>query len=566
MKRSVHSRNWKDVVNKYCLLLLVFILSSCSKDEETPLPEQPGSGVSSFNFTALKVNDVFNGYSYYGLNDKPVFKVSFSNPIDRTSVPVSVKLSDATGQAIPVSISYLQGDSTLSATPITALKPLGKYFFDVQTNIKSTAGKYLSAPITVNFITALDPGDKFPRLSDEQLLDLVQKQTFKYFWDFGHPVSGMARERNTAGNTVTTGGTGFGVMAIVTAVNRDFITRQQGAARVRQIVDFLKKADRYHGAFSHWMDGNSGETIPFSLKDNGGDLVETALLMQGLLTAKQYFNAENATEKSIAKDIQALYESVEWDWYTKNGNSLFWHWSPEYQWDMNLPIKGWNEALITYVLAAASPMHSISKSVYDQGWAGNGAIRNGNTYFNQVLPLGSSSGGPLFFAQYSFLGLNPNGLKDAYADYGTQVKSHALIQYEYAKANPKAYYGYGENCWGLTASDDINGYLTHEINNDNGVVSPTAALSSFPYTPAESMKALRFFYYQLGDKIWGKYGFTDAFSLHHAWFADSTLAIDQGPMIIMIENYRSQLLWKLFMSNQEVKTGLRKLGFSSPNI
>ena len=233
---------------------------------------------------------------------------------------------------------------------------------------------------------------------------------------------------------------------------------------------------------------------------------------------------------------------------------------------MNMKISGWNEALITYILAESSPTFPISKAVYDEGWARNGQMKNGKQFYGVTLPLGPDLGGPLFFAHYSFLGINLNGLFDNYANYQTQNVAHSLINYNYCKANPKKFSGYSENCWGLTASDEKNGYSAHEPNNDNGTISPTAALSSMPYTPKESMQALRFFYYKLGDKIWKNYGFVDAFNLTDIWFADSFLAIDQGPIIIMIENHRSQLLWKLFMSCPEVKTGMKKTGFTSPNL
>ncbi|SEM29225.1 hypothetical protein SAMN05216436_103120 [bacterium A37T11] len=409
--------------------------------------------------------------------------------------------------------------------------------------------------------------DKFPRIPDEELLTLVQKQTFRYFWDFGHPISGMARERNTSGDVVTTGGTGFGLMAMVVGVERGFITQAEGVERLQKILNFLKTADRFKGAFPHWLNGNTGKVQPFSGKDNGADLVETAFLMEGLLTARQYFSSQGPTEVTLRGDITQLYNAVEWDWFRKNnGNVLYWHWSPNYNWDMNLPIQGWNEALVVYVLAAASPGHAIPKSVYDQGWAQNGALKNGQTYNGIVLPLGSPSGGPLFFEHYSFLGIDPRGLKDSYADYDIQTKAHSLINYNYAVANPKGYKGYGADCWGLTASDIPNGYTASSPTNDQGVIAPTAALASLPYTPEESMKALHFFYYKIGDKLWGKYGFTDAFSLTQAWFAESYLAIDQGPIIVMIENYRSQLLWNLFMSAPETKTGLKTLGFSGPGL
>jgi hypothetical protein len=405
-------------------------------------------------------------------------------------------------------------------------------------------------------------------LSDSALLDLVQKQTFKYFWDFGHPASGLARERNTSGDVVTTGGTGFGIMAIVTAVHRNFITRSEGLARIQKMVGFLQtKAERFHGAFPHWLNGATGKTVAFSPRDNGADLVETAFLMQGLLAGRQYFNLADPAEATLRDGINSLWREVEWSWFRRSDeNVLYWHWSPDQGWAMNMPIRGWNEALVTYVLAAASPTYPVPKAVYDNGWAQNGAMRNGNTYFGIPLPLGPGQGGPLFFSHYSFLGINPNGLTDAYADYQVQNRAHAQINFNYCKTNPKGFYGYGESCWGLTASDDLNGYTAHEPNNDNGVISPTAALSSFPYTPRESMAALKFFYFKLGDKIWKEYGFVDAFSLHHNWYANSFLAIDQGPIIVMIENHRSQLLWDLFMSCPEVKTGMKNLGFQSPKL
>jgi hypothetical protein len=232
---------------------------------------------------------------------------------------------------------------------------------------------------------------------------------------------------------------------------------------------------------------------------------------------------------------------------------------------MNLPIRGWNESLITYVLAASSTTHAIPKIVYDNGWASNGGMKNGKTFYGIQLPLGPDFGGPLFLEHYSFLGIKPTNLTDAYADYALQTKNHTLINYSYCVANPKKY-GYSDSVWGLTASDIENGYKASSPTDDAGFIAPTAALSSFPFTPTESMKALKFFYYVLGDKLWKEYGFIDAFSLSNPWFAGSFLAIDQGPIIIMIENYRSGLLWNLFTSCPEIKTGMSALGFTAPYL
>ncbi|HEY9195217.1 MAG TPA: glucoamylase family protein [Mucilaginibacter sp.] len=409
-------------------------------------------------------------------------------------------------------------------------------------------------------------------LNDSALLDVVQRQTFRYFWDFGHPVSGLARERSNKSfdygdEVVTTGGSGFGVMSLIVADSRKWINHDQAVDRMVKIVNFLFKANSFHGAFPHWLNGETGKVIPFGRKDDGADIVESAYLFQGLLCARQYFTANTPKEQRIRDVINWMWGEMEWNWFTREGRDyLYWHWSPNNGWAMNFAIHGFNECLITYVLAASADRYPVGANVYHQGWAQSDFFKNGKTFYGYRLPLGFDYGGPLFFSQYSFLGLNPKGLKDQYADYWEQNCNHTLINYAYCVDNPKKYKGYGENCWGLTASDNFEGYNAHSPTNDLGVITPTAALSAFPYTPEQSMKALRHFYYDLGDKIWGEYGFTDAFSESHNWYGKSYLAIDQGPIVVMIENYRTGLLWKLFMSCPEVQRGLNKLGFESPAL
>jgi hypothetical protein len=416
------------------------------------------------------------------------------------------------------------------------------------------------------------PVQRPKNLSDTALLELVQKQTFKYFWDFAHPVSGLARERSNVayeyGNeVVTTGGSGFGIMSVIVAAERGWIKRDTAARFLLKIVSFLSKANSYHGVFPHWMNGATGQTIPFSRKDDGADLVESSYLFQGLLCARQYFTGDNRIERDLRNRINWLWNDIEWNWFTKGGEEvLYWHWSPNNGWAMNFPIRGFNECLIVYVLAASGEHYPVSSAVYHRGWAQSNFFNNGKTFYNIKLPLGFDYGGPLFFSQYSFLGLDPRGLKDRYADYWEQNKAHTLINRAYCIDNPKKYKGFGENCWGLTASDSWVGYAAHSPTEDLGVISPTAALSAFPYTPEYSMQALKHFYNDLGDKIWGEYGFIDAFSESKDWYAKSYLAIDQGPIISMIENYRTGLLWKLFMSCPEVQHGLQKLGFESPHL
>lgn len=542
------------------LLFYVVVNSSCKKGGDTT----PSSPAQDFSIKSWDVDGATNQSDNKGTNINPTMRLYFPVAIDKASVASAITLHTA-----DYNINYQNGDSILVIQPKSALSYLSNYKLTVSNSLKSKAGKKLIFPVEIELHTGVDSSNKFPLISDSALLDKIQQQTFKYFWDFGHPVSGLARERSNGDNElVTSGGSGFGIMAIPVAVNRNFITRADGLARLQKIVGFLKnKAVKVKGAFPHWLNGSTGAIIPFSANDDGADLVETSYLMAGLLTARQYFNGANAEEIALRSDINTLWNAVEWDWFRNGGQHvLYWHYSDAKQWIMNLPIRGWNECLITYILAASSSTHSIPQSVYTNGWASGSAFLNGNTYYGYQLPLGPSFGGPLFFSHYSFLGINPNGLTDTYTNYSTQTTNHSLINYEYCKANPRGWYGYSEDCWGLTASDIQNGYTASSPTNDVGTIAPTAALSSFPYTPAESMKALKFFYYTLGDKIWKQYGFVDAFSLKDVWFAESFLAIDQGPQILMIENYRSGLIWNLFMSCPEVKLGMKTLGFNAPGI
>jgi hypothetical protein len=548
----------------YWGFILVAGLSSCSKGGKNPTP--PPVPPASFSFNSAKVNGVSNGTNYVNINNTPVIKLSFSAGVNHASVSNGISVKSSAGAAVSYTTSYQNNDSTVVISP-SALAYLTKYTLTVSTDLKSSKNGSLASEININITTSIDSTNKFPTITDDQLLTLVQKQTFKYFWDFGHPTSGLARERNTSGDVVTTGGSSFGVMAIVVGINRQFVTRADGLARMQKIVGFLKNtAQTFHGALPHWMNGVSGVVVPFSTQDDGADIVETSYMMEGLLTARQYFNGAGTDETQLRADINTIYNRVEWDWFTQGQNQLTWHWSPDYGFAINQRVIGWDEALITYVMAASSPTHPITKIVYAHGWANDGSIKNGNAYFGVTLPLGPVEGGPLFFEHYSFLGINPTGLTDTYASYDVQTKAHSMINYDYCVANPASNMGYSADCWGLTASDIENGYNASSPTNDVGTIAPTAAISSMPYTPTQSLQALRFFYYKLGDKLWGPYGFYDSFDLNNGWYATSNLAIDEGPIIDMIENYRTGLLWSLFMSCPEVKTGMKGLGFTSPNL
>lgn len=531
---------------------------SCNKSENNNeikadfelVKVQLGDQIASSSFTFEKVNPNLE------------LSIQFSELVSIEEAQKNIYIQDFQNKKMNLDYSILP-DKQIGIKTKVPLHSYSEYQLIIWHDLKAESGASIISGKSFNIATEIDTTPKFPKISDEELLTLVQETTFKYFWDFAHPTSGMARERSTSGDVVTTGGTGFGIMATIIACERGFITRTEGLQHIQKIVDFLStKCTRYHGAFSHWVNGATGTTMAFSEKDDGADLVETSLLFQGLLTARAYFNESVPKEKELKDKITELWEEVEWAWFRKNENVLYWHWSPKNNWTMNLPIRGWNECLITYLLAASSPTYPINKTDYDKGWAMNGGMIKGQSYYGIPLPLGDNYGGPLFFSQYSFLGINPTNLKDKYANYWEQNRNHALIHYKYCIENPKKFAGYGADCWGLTACDGNNGYSAHfPEGNDRGVIAPTAALSSMPYTPKESMQALHFYYYILGDKIWKKYGFIDAFNLSANWFDDQYLAIDQGPIVVMIENYRSSLIWDLFMSIPEIQNGLNICGF-----
>lgn len=446
-------------------------------------------------------------------------------------------------------------------------------------------------PVTT-YPDSIPPVGIIKGLSDSALLDVVQRQTFRFFWHYAHPVSGLARERSTpvradfywdfineaydepnfskgtfGSEDCAIGGTGFGIMSTIIAVERGWIGRDSALRRLVKIIDFLSKADNYHAIFPHFMNGTTGKTVPFGILDDGADIVETSYLLMGFLCAREYFNKDILLEKYFRNRVTQLWNVANWNWHTRNNNAmLYWHWSPENDFDMNFPIRGYNECLITYVMSASSPTHPIPPDVYFNGWVNSTTYLNDKTYFGIKLPLGFEYGGPLFFEHYTFMGIDPRNLTDWHTNYLEQATNHTLINRQWCIENPKKYKGYSDQCWGLTAGDSYKGYVAHSPQEDFGVIQPTAALSSFPYTPEHSMKALKYFYYELGDKIWSDYGFVDGFSIHHNWYAKSHLAIDQGPIVVMIENYRTGLLWKLFMQIPDVQNGLKKLGFKSPWI
>jgi exo beta-1,2-glucooligosaccharide sophorohydrolase (non-reducing end) len=423
-------------------------------------------------------------------------------------------------------------------------------------------------------------------MTDDELLTMVQEASFRYYWEGAEAKSGLAKE-NIAGrqNMIATGASGFGIMALIVGTERGFITKEESLARFNKIVNFLEKAETFHGVYPHFINTVTGKAEAFfGPTDNGADLVETSFLLQGLLAARQYFAGTSGREQMIKKKITAIWEKVEWDWFRQYPESkfLYWHWSPDQGWVINHNLIGWNETMVTYLLAIASPTHAIPASMYYSGWANQDSTgkkyrsawgqtsdgsmyTNGNTYYGIKLDVGVSNGGPLFFTHYSYMGYDPHYITDKYTNYFTNNQNIAKINYSYCLKNPKHFKGYGDKAWGLTACDGPYDYSADEPVSwqDYGKLAPTGAVSSFPYTPQESMKALKNYYFNYGKFLWGEYGFRDAFDLSHNWCSEIYMGLNQAPMTVMIENYRTGLLWKLYMQIPDIQNGLKKLESAS---
>jgi hypothetical protein len=450
-------------------------------------------------------------------------------------------------------------------------KPPQKAFYKISSVSVNGTESALSEPVS----------GKTRQFTDDELLTMVQEGCFRYYWEGGHPNAGMAIEILPGDpNLVAVGASGFGVMAIVVGTDRGFVSREQSEGRILKIVRFLKGADRFHGVWPHFLDGRTGKIIPyFGRYDDGGDLVETSFLMQGLLTARSYFGRDNAAEREIRETITALWRGVEWDWYRRDpsSNFLFWHWSPDHAWYIGHPLVGWNETMITYLLAIASPTHAVPASLYYSGWSGQSdtAVRyrqgwsgttigdhysNGRKFYGIKLDVGEGSGGDMFFTQFSFLGFDPRGKSDRFTNYYRNNRSLALINHAYCVENPRRFEGYGSDCWGLSAGINSGGGMP-QPNADNGTICCSAAIGEFPYTPKESMAALKHFYRDLGSKTWGIYGFYDGFNETENWYQPVWMGLNQAQMVVMIENYRTGLVWKNFMANREIGPALNSIAF-----
>ena len=395
-------------------------------------------------------------------------------------------------------------------------------------------------------------------LDPDKLLTDVQRASFDYFYLYAHPVSGLARASARRDPDICAiGASGMGLFNLGVGIERGFITRQEGAEQTLKELRFLSEtADRFHGAFPHFINGRTGAVIPFSKYDDGADIVETAYLMEGVLFAREYFSGTNAEETEIRSLANSLWRGVEWDWFVNQSSpipAMIWHWSPKYSFKVNLFILGFNECQIVYVLALASPTHPIQSKCYWEGWESGNYAAEGMQYGVHIQIGGwSDVGPPLFFTHFSYLGLDPHLLTFRGRSYFDHFRDFCRVQVLYAESKSEVHKGYGP-LWGITASAGPDGYRAFAPGlNDNGTLAPTASLSSMPYVPAESKSCLLEMYQNYGKQLWGPFGFYDAFNFSRNWVSKTYLCIDEGPIAPMIENYRTGLCWNTFMKAPEI--------------
>ncbi len=400
----------------------------------------------------------------------------------------------------------------------------------------------------------------------EELLEDIQHKAFLYFWNEANPTNGLIRDRSQPGSPASIAAVGFGLSAICIAIDHGWVSRVDGRARVLTTLNtFWTKPQGtaiggiigYKGLFYHFLDMNTG----FRTWDSELSTIDTALLMAGMLDARQYFSTNDPLDLQVRDLADDLYERVDWEFMRNGQTRIMMGWKPNTGFGGFGVWQGYNEAMILYLLALGSPTFPVPASTWT-AWCNTYSWQThyGYTYVN--FP-------PLFGHQYSHCWVDFRYHRDPYMQskgitYFENSRRATLAQREYCIDNPFNRIGYGEDLWGLTASDDPFGYSAHGApppQNDNGTITPTAAVSSIPFTPTESIECMENMYFTYGGQLWGTYGFKDAFNLNNGWFATDFLGIDQGPIIMMIENHLNGSIWNRFMDNPAVQLGLQRAGF-----
>jgi len=436
------------------------------------------------------------------------------------------------------------------------------YYYQV-TAVNTTS--QTSPPSTTLFTTPT----AFP--NDDAFMNYLEHAHFDYFWYTANPANGLVPDRSTTGSDCSIAAVGFGLTAIGIAIDHGWITRDQGAARVLTTLNTFWNGPQgpglsgvigYNGWFYHFLNMNTATRSGSSELSS----IDTALLLGGVLYAKQYFSGTNATETSIQATASAIFNRVNWTWMSPDipgTNGVRMGWLPDSGFSTFGDWKGYDEGMLIYLLGIGATSNSLPASCWSY-WTSGYAWATFYGFSFVTFP-------PLFGHEYSHCWIDFRHVGDTYMNGQTSTyfeNSHraALAQQQYCIADPGGFAGYNALIWGLTASDDPYGYSAHgapPAQNDNGTIAFTASGGAMAFASEISLPALKNFYTNGKKKFWTPYGFIDAFNLSVAWYDNAELGIDQGPIVIMTENYRNQNVWRLFMQNPEIQNGLQRAGFVS---
>lgn len=405
-------------------------------------------------------------------------------------------------------------------------------------------------------------------LSDDDFLELVSRTAFDFLWNEANPANGMVRDRSRENSAASVASIGMALTGYGVAADRGWITRDQARERTRTTLNFLWNAPQstapdatgYKGHFYHFLNMQTGRRAG----TNELSTIDTALLMAGVLYAAAYFDQDHPDEAFIRDTGKALYDRVDWAWASPRAPRISHGWNPESGF-IPYDYGGYSEAMILYLLALGSTTYPVERQAWEY-WM------SGYRWQSDFLPgRPYVAFAPLFGHQYSHIWVDFRGRRDAAMrdrgiDYFENSRRATLAQVNYAAANPNRFAGYSANEWGITASDTPTGYRARgapPAYNDDGTLNPTAPGGSYPFTPEESLRALRTMYTTYGRRLWGIYGFRDAYNPTQNWFATDYIGIDQGPILLMIENYRSGSIWQRFMTRPEIQQGLTRAGFQT---
>jgi hypothetical protein len=434
-----------------------------------------------------------------------------------------------------------------------------QYFYRVRNVRLSKAGQVVDSGDWSDVVSAVSlPFERNGFVSE------VQEAAVRFYFEEAHPVSGLSQEGAPGwGDTSAVGSTGMGMANIIVGVHRGFVTREQGVALALKMLRFLdQKTETQAGAFAHWMDGTTGAARKFGSNGTAADLVETSFLIQGAILLREYFNGSSAEEREIGAIATRLAAEVQWPQFMVDqptGPVMMWHWDSVVG-PGELPIRGFHEGMMPYILGIGSQTYPIpAKSFYTGWYHPQHQLGTTRTDFGIEHGLGRGIGWPLFFAHYSHIGFDPRVIRYKGKTYFEHFVDATKVHEAYARSRASEFKGY-DTVWGLAASTSPDGYKAHRPGkDDSGTIATTAALSSMPYLPDAVLNCMESMYLDYGSRIWGCYGFYNAFNPTRDWVGEKYIGIELGPIAPMIENHRSGLLWRLFMQAPEVQRALERL-------